>query len=171
MPVSAVRIRQIRPSDGPALERFYAALSDESRALRFFAPRRGISREESRGFCATDHAHREGFVAVAPDLGNGENIVGHVCVEPAERGAVELAVAVADAYQGLGIGRRLSVAAVNWARKRGFPAVTMTVLNHNAAMHSLVRALGLPTRTRPAGCDATAITAPLAPTAAERHAA
>lgn len=171
MPASAVRIRQIRPADGPALEHFYATLSDDSRALRFFAARRGISHDESRGFCATDHAHREGFVAVAPDSRNGERIVGHVCVEPAEDGAVEVAVAVADDYQRLGIGRRLSVAAADWARRRGFRAVTMTVLNHNAPMLALVRALGLPTRTRRVGWDTMTVTAELAPAAAERHAA
>src|SRR4051795_210307 len=115
---SAITIRPIRPDDAPALERFYEALSDESRRRRFFACTRGLSHPPATQFCCPDHVHREGFVAVA-GLGDASRIVGHVCLEPARDGTAEIAIAVADELQGRGIGGALLDAAVAWALEAG----------------------------------------------------
>jgi GNAT superfamily N-acetyltransferase len=143
---SEVRIRAIRPSDEAELQRFYARLSPESRRTRFFAISPGLSQAQSHAFCTTDHDHREGFVAVARTGPDEERIVGHLCLEPDGAEAAEVAIAVADARQRQGIGRRLLAAGAAWARREHITRLTATMLAGNAPIHGLLASLGLPTR-------------------------
>jgi GNAT superfamily N-acetyltransferase len=145
----AIRIRPIRPSDAVGLRAFYAGLTDESRRTRFFGVTSGIGAGQSSWFCHPDHAHREGFVAVTP--GSRGRIVGHVCVEPVDRASAEVAVAVDDAWQGHGIGRRLVVAAIEAARRDGYHQLVATMLAGNPAIQRLLASVDLPMRSRPVG--------------------
>ncbi len=150
-PATPVRIRRIEPADHDRLRTFYAALSEESRRTRFFAPTRGIGAGQSAFFCTPDHHHREGFVAV---IGHGvpsDRIVGHICVEPDGPDAAEVAVSVADELQHRGIGRRLVEAAATWAQREGFRSLTATMLADNPAIHRLLGHLGLPSTETPLG--------------------
>ena len=107
-------IRRVRPSDGTALEEFYAALSPETRRARFLGFGAGVGNALAQRFCTLDHVHEEGFVAVAP--GPNGDIVGHLCLADAGEGRLEVGVAVSDGLQGGGLGRRLFEAALDWAR-------------------------------------------------------
>ena len=148
--MTEIRIRPIEPGDHDALQTFYAGLSEESRRTRFFAPTNGIGDRQSTWFCTPDHAHREGFVAVAGRGARGV-VVGHVCVEPIDEQAAEIAVAVDDAFQGQGIGRRLALAAIDAARRDGYARLVATMLAGNPAIQRLLHHLGLPTCSRPIG--------------------
>lgn len=152
-----VRIRAIRPTDAPELERFYAALSPESQRTRFFSLGSGLSHAQSVSFCTTDHDHREGFVAVAGRGPGPERIVGHVCLEPGGTDTAEVAIAVADDFQRRGIGRRLLVAGLAWARRERIARFTATMLAGNTAIHRLLVGLGLPYRLRWAGAGVAEI--------------
>ena len=126
--------------------------------MRFFAVTTGLSHGQSAAFCTTDHAHREGFVAVLRRTSpTGERIVGHLCLEPAGRRRAEVAIAVADDFQRQGIGRRLMRAAIAWAERRGIPTLTATMLATNPGIHGLIRSLGLPSRRRASDLDTTAV--------------
>ena len=150
-PATTIRIRRIAPDDGAGLREFYAGLSDESRRTRFLGSTNGIKPDQSMYFCTPDHAHREGFVAVARGADRPTRIVGHVCVEPDGPASAEVAVAVADELQGHGIGRSLVDAAVGWARRDGFTALTATMLAGNPAIQRLLTGLGLPSSAVPIG--------------------
>jgi GNAT superfamily N-acetyltransferase len=148
--IGDVRVRRIRPTDAPAIESFYAALSAESRRTRFFAVGAGLSHRQSVSFCTPDHDHREGFVAVASQATTGaERIVGHLCLEPAGPGVAEIAIAVEDGSQHQGIGRRLMEAGIEWARAEGFARLTATTFAGNAPIHRLLAGLGLPAHAQP----------------------
>jgi acetyltransferase len=139
-----ITIRPALPSDAEALERFYADLSEDSRHLRFFGGTRGISHRQSLSFCTPDHAHREGFVAVASSGGpEPDLIVGHVCLEPVNDTTAEVAIAVADAYQRRGIGRRLMTAGIDWARSVQITRLNATMLATNSPIQRLLANLGL----------------------------
>lgn len=160
-------MRRIDPSDSAEIERFYAALSDESRRTRFFAVGAGLSHQQSLSFCTPDHDHREGFVAVVHGSDTGiERIIGHLCLEPAGAHVAEVAIAVADGYQHRGIGRQLMDAGVEWARFEGFTVLTATTYMGNAPIHRLLTGLGLPTHTTDAGSGTEDITIALAAPAA-----
>jgi len=145
---SVTLIRRIRNADQAALAGFYAALSPESRRLRFFSAGSGLGARTARSFCHPDHAHQEGFVVVT-EAGEGETepgaaerrIVGHLCLEPTSDGALEMAVAIADAYQRHGLGRRLLRAATTWARQHGYEQMRATILVDNVPMLRLLQSM------------------------------
>jgi acetyltransferase len=139
-----IRIRPIRPTDLGRLEQFYAGLSPDSLNARFHGASRGIADRAARSFCGPDHAHREGFVAVVPRTDNCETIVGHLCLEPTERGDLELAVAVADAWQRHGIGRALLASALDWAAAHGVDRVRARIRWSNPAIAGLLRTVERP---------------------------
>ena len=154
-----VRVRAIRPTDALELERFYAALSPESRRTRFFSVGSRLSHGQSLSFCTTDHDHREGFVAVVDGSPVGqERIVGHLCLEPDGEYAAEVAIAVADEFQRRGIGRRLMTAGTAWARREHIARFTATMLTSNPPIHRLLVGLGLPARVQSVGGGVAEIT-------------
>ncbi|HET9085541.1 MAG TPA: GNAT family N-acetyltransferase [Candidatus Limnocylindrales bacterium] len=136
-----ISIRAIRPDDVVPLERFYAGLSRDSLDARFHGGARGIEDRAAKTFCGPDHVHREGLVAVVAHR-HRDLIVGHLCLEPIGGEDVEMAVAVADAWQHHGIGRALLSAALEWARVHGFRRVHGTIRWSNPAILGLVRACG-----------------------------
>lgn len=154
-----ISVRRIQPTDLPDLERFYMALSRESRRTRFFAVGPGPSHGQSASFCTPDHDHREGFVAIARQaVLPRERIVGHLCLEPAGGHVAEVAIVVADEVQHEGIGRRLMEAGTRWALAGGFTTLTATVYVGNPSIHRLLVGLGLPTHTSPASAGTEDIT-------------
>lgn len=157
--IGGVRVRAIRPTDAADLERFYTALSPESRRTRFFAITSALSHAQSVGFCATDHGHREGFVAVVGGSPfRDERIVGHLCLEPDGADTAEVAIAVADDLQHQGIGRRLMAAGLAWARREHIARITATMFASNAAISRLLAGLGLPVQERSGGAGVAEIT-------------
>jgi len=127
------RIRPVRPSDAAALVAFYAALSPESRRLRFLGCATGIDQGQARKFCDTGHDCREGFVAVV-----NRRVVGHLCLAPAGDATSELAIAVADGFQRRGIGHALFAQALDWARGHGTRRIVATAYAWNAPVLRLL---------------------------------
>lgn len=148
-----VSIRPIEASDAGDLSDFYAGLSEESRRRRFLGAVRGIGADQARAFAAVDHRASDGFIAVVNAAGPDDGrIVGHVCLVPDGEGVNEVAVAVADAFQGAGIGRRLMAAAVDSARRRHVSALTLSLFADNVVMRRLALGAGLPGRALPPSC-------------------
>lgn len=159
----SVRVRAIRPTDASELQRFYAGLSPDSRRTRFLSISAGPSQAQSASFCTTDHDHQEGFVAVVHQGPVAqERIVGHLCLEPDGDTAAEVAIAVADQFQHRGIGRRLMLAGVAWARSKHIARLTATMSADNGPIHRLLAGLALPTHMRYAGAGVSDITIDLA---------
>jgi Rrf2 family protein len=157
-------VRRVRPGDRLALVDFYATLSPESSYARFLGFTHGVGEERARSFCALDHMSDEGFVAVADEGGPGqrrERIVGHLCLEPAGARRLELAVAVADAYQGRGVGRRLVETALTWAQEHRFQAVLATAFADNFRVLRLLSSAPYPVHVLPADGGTVDVVMPL----------
>jgi acetyltransferase len=141
--VAPIRTRTIEPGDRAALICFYSGLSPATLSLRFHGASTGIADRAAAFFCGPDHEHREGLVAVMDEpRAPGATIVGHLCLEPCGVDEVEMAVAVADAWQRHGIGRRLLVAAVAWGELHGIHRLRASMLSTNAAVLGLLRSMG-----------------------------
>jgi hypothetical protein len=97
-----------------------------------------------RYFCGPDHATREGFVAETVGIDGRREVIGHLCLEPGEPGAVELAVAVADSWQRRGSAGRCSPPRSPGPKARGAACLTASMLSGNAAVLNLVRFAGRP---------------------------
>ena len=159
--LGAVRIRAIRAADASELQSFYGRLSPESLRSRFLFVSTGLNQAQATSYCATDHDHREGFVAVVQDADDRESIVGHLCLEP-DGADAEVAIVVADDFQHRGIGRLLMGAGTAWANREHIARLTATAFATNAQIHRLLAGLGLPARMRYAGAGMSEITIDLA---------
>jgi acetyltransferase len=142
-----VSIRPIEVVDADGLSDFYASLSPESRARRFFGACRGISEAEAQRFAAVDHDRDHGYLAVIAEPGPADGqIVGHATLTSAGDAAPEIAFAVADAWQGQGIGTDLLRTVVRAAERRGLPRVRAMLLADNLGMRRLLARAGRPWR-------------------------
>jgi GNAT superfamily N-acetyltransferase len=157
-PAGAVTVRPVVIGDALALDAFYTGLSAESQRLRFLGYIPAVGESNARSFCVPDHVHSEGFVAVDEHDGR---IVGHVCLVTDERGATELAIAVEDASQRRGIGRRLFRAALEWGQARGLDRFTATAFRDNTGMLRLADGGPHPVTLRPLGGGVVRIEIPL----------
>jgi len=137
-------IRPVTPADEAVLHDFFAALSVESRYLRFFAPV-----TPSCGLfdlMAGKPAHVDAIVAVADGV-----IVGHAMAadrpapgDPGHPGrpggprATDVGVVVADAWQRRGVGAALMRALIGRAQARGVTALAMDVLPGNRRVLAMI---------------------------------
>lgn len=136
-----IRVRRVAGDDAVELARFYADLSDGSRAARFHAASRGVTHGQAVEFASADHRRRDGFVAVS-----GGRIVGHLVLEPIDIRTNELAMAVDDRVQHHGVGTLLMAAAVASARLRGVRRIVAWVKPENGAMQHLLTSSRHPLR-------------------------
>src|SRR5690348_7680656 len=97
---STVSVRAATPDHRDTLERFLSGLSQESRVFRFFSAIKDMG-WAARRFTEVDHRDRHSLVALRGDAGE---IVGHGYYALEQPGRAEVALAVADPVQGLGLG-------------------------------------------------------------------
>jgi acetyl coenzyme A synthetase (ADP forming)-like protein len=139
-----VAVRPVRPEDEPDLARFFSSLSLESRVLRFFA---AVSNADSsvKRMVQVDYTSRYGIVAVA---GSAGQIVGHAMYAAIEPKKAELALAIADAYQGRGLGTILLGQLAEAAASAGIEVLEAVVRPENHRMLEVLRLSGFPIRSR-----------------------
>jgi RimJ/RimL family protein N-acetyltransferase len=134
-------IRPIEPDDKAGLIAAFERLSDESRYRRFLSPHDRLSAAELRYFTEVDHHDHEALVAIDPVAGEGVGVARYV--RNGERlDSAEVAVAVADHWQGRGVGTELLHRLADRAREEGIARFTALVLADNEAMMHLLDDLG-----------------------------
>lgn len=130
------QIRPARLDDEERIRRFLTGLSLHTQTLRFFT---GITTPAAglvRALIAVDE-RRDALVATVA----GGEIVGHAMSYKGGCADVEIAVVVADQWQGFGLGPRLIETLLLRAAVRGARTVGMDVLGENRRVLRLVRRL------------------------------
>jgi acetyltransferase len=136
-----VSIRPIDRSDAGGLSDLYLSLTPESRRSRFL----GSVGDGPLHVRALRLAAERGFVAVLDESGPQDgSLVGHIALLPAGKGTAEVAVVVADACQGKGIGTRLVHAAGEEARRLGLRHIVASTFADNVRMRRLLLHSGWP---------------------------
>lgn len=138
--IDEVLIRPVKAQDAAAEQAFVRALSPASRYLRFHCVLRELPSSMLQAMTEVDQQRHVAYVAHTE---NGD-IVGdarYVQCDGDGREA-EFAVVVADAYQGRGIGRKLTERLMERARSDGLRRLIGDVLWDNAPMNSMVFDLG-----------------------------
>jgi GNAT superfamily N-acetyltransferase len=158
-------VRAIGWADKEALSGLFEQLSDRSRRRRFLVPKPRLSARELAYFTEIDHLRHAALVAVAPD-GSFAAVARYACA-PGETREADIAVAVADAWQGRGIGTLLAGRIVERARLNGIVRMVATTLAENRPALRLLRGLGF----RVTGADASGIELALTLTASAALAA
>jgi acetyl coenzyme A synthetase (ADP forming)-like protein len=140
---STVHLRPVRADDRPALESFFRGLSEESRTFRFFAAAADFG-ATARLMVDVDYAGRYGLVA---SRGDGGGLVGHGTYMQTATGRAEVAFAVADEMQGMGLATLLLAHLAEVARESGIVEFHAEVLPHNHRMIEVFRESGFPVET------------------------
>lgn len=139
---TTVRIRPIRPDDREREAAFVRGLSPASRYYRFHAALRELTPELLERFTHNSYPDYLGLVAVI-DASAGEEQIGvaRYARRPGSD-AAEIAVVVADAWQGRGVATRLLTNLRSLARAAGINQLKASVLRENGRMLALVHKLG-----------------------------
>jgi len=136
-------IRALKPADRAGLLAAVANMSEDARYRRFFAPKRAFSEKEVEYFLNIDFVHHVALVAVVEGA-----IVGGGRYIESEPGRAEVAFAVDDDHQGLGIASTLMRHLVLIARESGVRELIAEVLPDNAPMLKVFERSGLPMTLR-----------------------
>jgi RimJ/RimL family protein N-acetyltransferase len=141
---STVHVRPARPSDALAVKLMLTGLSDRSRWLRFFSAFPNLA-QAARWATEVDNDRRYGLVATVERDGR---IVGHAGLEREsdrlER--AEVALEIADALQGKGLGTALLCQLAQAANNIGIQVLDAEVLPENHQMLRVFRDCGYPVK-------------------------
>jgi len=144
-----VTIRPIRAQDIGIERNFVNGLSVESRYFRFLHTLRELDEPTLVRLTDIDYDHEMALIAVVCENSLEVQVgVARYVVGSSGRDC-EFAVAIADNWQGKGIGMRLMVSLMRAARSRGLETMEGFVLHGNHGMLALAGALGFRTESVP----------------------
>jgi acetyltransferase len=149
----SLRVRPIRHDDGELEEAFVCALSFESRYQRMLSGGTKVTPEWIDSMTHIDYRRHMAF-AVTSAINGAEQFIGvGRYVADAVKSSAEVALVLADAWQGQGLGRRLLETLLEHAASAAIREAVGVVLATNVAMLWLARSLGFAVTAEPG--DAT----------------
>ncbi|MCF8203967.1 MAG: GNAT family N-acetyltransferase [Methylotenera sp.] len=142
--VPGTRLRLLEPEDVEAERRFFNGLSLDSRHQRFHVGLRELSPALLTLLTDVDQQRHRAWVVERVDAPVPTFIADARFVsDAADPGRAEFALAVADAWQGRGLGRRLLAHLQADARAQGVHTLFGEVLAENRRMLALMREAGM----------------------------
>jgi acetyltransferase len=137
-----ITLRPIRSEDADMLQAFVRAMSDESRYFRFMDTLRELNPTMLSRFTQIDYDREMALVATVEEDGSEIQIgVARYIINP-DSVSCEFGMAVADAWQGRGIGHRLMTSLIEIAHDKGLEWMGGEVLASNRGMLDLAESLG-----------------------------
>jgi RimJ/RimL family protein N-acetyltransferase len=136
-----VVVRAVRPGDADRLDAFDRALSPRSRQLRYLGSKPPMTEDWALHLATVDFDRRFALVTTT-GKGEEERIVADCRLLADGVNRAELAIVVADDYQGVGLGRLLVELTMRLAGDRGFARVHADVRYDNSPMALLLRSEG-----------------------------
>ena len=134
-----VLVRPAYAEDEPQVRAMHEAMSPESRRMRFFSSGTATISELSRRICAAPSRGHQALLAVLDD-----EVIGAASYDTIGRSDVaEVALAVADQFQGKGVGTLLLEHLASRARRNGVTTFYADVLPDNHAMLRVFSDIGL----------------------------
>ena len=137
-----VLVRPVHPLDLELAQAFVRELSPESRYNRFHGAIKELTPGMARWATHVDYDRHMALIAVVYRDGREIEIGAARYVVRADGETAEFAVAVADAWQGQGLGARLLAGLVEIAARRGLSWMEGEILASNRGMLGLARKLG-----------------------------
>ena len=149
----SLRVRPIRHDDGKCEEAFVRGLSLESRYQRMLSGGFKVTPEWIESMTHIDYQRHMAFAVTSVIDGVEQFVgVGRYVVDVATAGA-EVALVIADVWQGRGLGRRLLATLIEHAQSARVQQIVGVVLATNEAMLRLARSMGFSVNAEPG--DAT----------------
>ena len=134
-------VRTLDRGDVGSVYAVFDGLSASSRRQRFAGAKPSLSAREAERLAAVDHENHEAFVAADPTT-RRPVAEAHLVRDPADLAAGEVAFAVADDWQGRGLGTRLAEILARRARELGITRLRASMLAENARSLALMRRMG-----------------------------
>lgn len=148
-------LRPIRPSDGQALQQFYADASSEDLRLRFFAARREVPLSELARYSQIDYDREMTFVALETEADPASLCAEVRAVSGPDRRSAEFSLQVGSTWQRLGLGERLLQKMIEHLRSQGTLEMVGLTMSENQNMLQLARHMGF--AIEPTPNDASAV--------------
>jgi len=165
----SLRVRPIRHDDGELEEAFVRALSFESRYQRMLSGGTKVTPEWIDSMTHIDYRRHMAF-AVTTAINGAEQFIGvGRYVADAVKSSAEVALVLADAWQGQGLGRRLLDTLLEHAVSAGIREAVGVVLATNVAMLRLARSLGFAVTAEPEDATVMRIRRDLQTVTAQSH--
>jgi acetyltransferase len=149
--IEGVTLRPASAADAPAIQALVRSLRPQTRYLRFFNGVQELSPAWLERFTRADPKGEFSLVAIARESRDVVAMAQYAvdpAVDPSSRRA-DLAVVVADAWQGAGIGTRLIRCLLSIASSAGIQRFDAEVLAENRTMLMLLNAMGFRVRRDP----------------------
>src|SRR5437867_2677796 len=165
----SLSVRPVRHDDGALEEAFVRALSLESRYQRMLSGGTKVTPEWIDSMTHIDYQRHMAF-AVSTTLDGVEQFVGvgRYVVDPPTNIA-DIALVLADAWQGQGLGRRLLATLLEHAMSAGVREMVGIVLATNVPMLRLARSLCFAVNLEPGDATVKRISRQLATTGIQQH--
>jgi acetyltransferase len=154
-----VLIRPVEAADSPALRDAFERLGALSRLRRFLTPVEHLTRHQLEYLSNVDHDSHEALLAFDARTGEAVGVARYIRDERDGESA-DVAVVVADRWQGRGIGSALLSRLAARAARNGFRHLTATILTGNDAAARLLGSFPIAVRARRIA-GATRVTADL----------
>jgi acetyltransferase len=165
----SLAVRPIRHDDGELEEAFVRGLSLESRYQRMLSGGIKVTPEWIDSMTRIDYRRHMAFAVIAESDGVEHFAgVGRYVVD-ASNSSADIALVVADAWQGKGLGRRLLETLLEHAASAGTTEATGAVLSTNVTMLRLVRSMGFTVRAEPGDATVRRISRQLATPGTQPH--
>ncbi len=139
-----VCVRAIRPEDKTTLLESFSRFSEASVYKRFHGSKRHLTDEELKFYTEIDYLHHMALVASLDEndqIVGGGRYIAHDTSQPPR--SAEIAFAVADNFQGLGVGTIMLKHLIIIARDVGIGTFEADVLAENSAMIRVFKKSGL----------------------------
>ena len=160
-------VRPIHPDDATMLQEFVRNLSPESRYFRFVSSMQELPATLLSRFTLIDYDREMALVAVCRERsvdasGKATEVarivgVSRYITNP-DRTSCEFSLVVADDFKGKGLGSRLMLSIMEFAREKGLTEIEGLVLAKNPAMLKLMKGLGFTAKPFPEDADFKLVT-------------
>ncbi len=160
-------VRPIHPDDASALQDFMRGLSPESRYFRFVSSMQELPATLLARFTLIDYDREMALVAVSRERRVGaDGEVSEVTrllgvsryITNPDSSSCEFSLVVADDLKGKGLGSRLMLTIMEFAREKGLTEIEGLVLANNVTMLKLMKSLGFQIKAFPEDADFKLVT-------------
>ncbi len=160
-------VRPVHPDDATMLQAFVRSLSPESRYFRFVSSMQELPATMLSRFTLIDYDREMALVALITEEvtdAEGQTVeatriigVSRYITNP-DRASCEFSLVVADEFKGRGLGSRLMLSIMDFAREKGLTEIEGLVLANNPNMLKLMKGLGFAVKSFPEDPDFKLVT-------------
>ena len=144
-----VTVRPVLPQDADAEQLFVSALSPQSRHRRFHGALKELPERMLQAMTAIDYRDHVALVAESADDQGESRLVADARYVVSEPGRAEFAIAVADDWQHIGLGRAMLQRLARHACRQGIRQIDGAVMAGNRPMLTLMQGWGAQFRADP----------------------